>query len=280
MLHLGNTLAFAAAWLSVRSARGRLLLRIEDVDVGRARDDVSATIRDDLRWLGLDWDTEVAPQSTRDYAPWLARLPTYRCTCPRAVVAGGPYPGTCRDAGHTDGAWRFRVPDGVVRFVDRRCGARDVDPRTLGDPVVRRRDGVYAYNLAVVADDLADGVTEVVRGEDLLDQTAVQVRLWEALGGAPPTWSHTPLVLGPDGKKLSKSHGALGIGALRAAGVSPAAVWRRVLPWLGLPAFERIEDAIGRFDPAAAPPGPIRIDKDGLGFDDGTGRSPGPNRAS
>lgn len=233
------------------------MLRIEDVDVGRARDDVSDAIRRDLDWLGLGWDAEVPRQSARDYAPWLAALPTYRCTCRRADVGGGPYPGTCRDAGHAEGAWRFRAPPGEVRFVDRRYGPRAALPG--GDPVLRRRDGVYAYNLAVVADDIADGVTEVVRGEDLLDQTAVQIRLWEAFGATPPTWLHTPLVLGPNGKKLSKSHGALGVGALRDAGATPAAVWRLVAPWLGLPPLDRPGEGVAAFAPGAAPVGAIRL---------------------
>src|SRR5688572_125089 len=109
-LHLGNATAFAAAWLSVRSRGGRLLLRIEDVDVGRARAHVAASQRRDLEWLGLTWDAETPAQSTRDYAPWLERLAphTYFCACARKDVAG-PYPGTCRTAGHTAGKVRFRV---------------------------------------------------------------------------------------------------------------------------------------------------------------------------
>ncbi|MCB9688885.1 MAG: tRNA glutamyl-Q(34) synthetase GluQRS [Alphaproteobacteria bacterium] len=259
-LHLGNVTAFGCAWLSARSSGGRLLLRIEDVDSGRARADVEASILEDLRWLGLHWDERTAPQRDRDYEPWLTRLAdrTYRCTCTRAELAGlGAYPGRCRDAGHTEGAVRFRLPDGEVDVVDRARGHRRVDPATFGDPVLRRRDGVFAYNLAVVVDDLVDGVTEVVRGADLLDYTAVQVRLWEALGATPPTWLHAPLILGPDGRKLSKSHGSAEIGAWREAGRTARDVWRLVLPWLGIEGTDDLEEAALRFDPRAIPAGPI-----------------------
>jgi glutamyl/glutaminyl-tRNA synthetase len=261
-LHLGNALAFGAAWLSVRQQGGRLLLRVEDVDRGRARAEVEADQKEDLRWLGLDWDEETPPQRDRDYGPWLERLRdhVYRCTCTRRQVreAGGVYPGTCRDAGHAGGAARFRLPAGEVRFVDRRFGPRAVDPTAFGDPVLQRRDGVFAYNLAVVVDDLCDGVTEVVRGADLLDFTAVQIHLWRALGATPPTWLHSPLVLGPDGHKLSKSHGSTEVRALRAAGWTAADVWRVVLPWLGLDALDHVHDAVGHFEVTAGSLGPVR----------------------
>lgn len=265
-LHLGNVGAFGAAWLSARQAGGRLLLRIEDVDLQRSRPDVEDRIRRDLDWLGLHWDAEVPRQSARDYAPWLARLSTYRCACSRKEVVGAPYPGTCREAGHADGAARFRLPAGVIAVRDRKFGVRDVDPRAaFGDPIVRRRDGQYTYNLAVVADDVADGVTEVVRGADLLDFTAVQLRLWEAFGAPPPTFLHAPLILGPDGRKLSKSHGALAIRALREAGWSAAQVWDVVLPWLGLPPGADLASATRAFDPASGPRGPITVRAAGEG---------------
>lgn len=252
-IHLGNACAFAAAWLSARAARGRLLLRIEDVDRERASPQIADAIRRDLSWLGLSWDEEVAPQSARDYRPWLARLSsqTYHCRCTRAMTAavGGVYAGVCRDRGWPSGAVRFRLPDRTVVFDDRVRGTQAVSLGSLGDPVLRRRDGEFAYMLAVVADDIADGVTEVVRGADLLETSAAQICLWEALGGTPPTWLHAPLVVGPDGRKLSKSHGALAIGALRAAGWRPGDVWRVVLPWLGLSGVATLEDAVPRFDP-------------------------------
>lgn len=261
-LHLGNTLAFGAAWLSARAAGEPLLLRIEDIDTGRSREALVSGIREDLAWLGLDWDEEVPRQSTRSYDEALAALTphTYRCDCSRQQVAanGGVYPGTCRDRRLADGALRLRLPPGPVRFVDRRHGTQEVDPHEFGDPVLVRRDGLLAYNLAVVVDDVRDGVTSVVRGGDLLAYTAVQVRLYEALGRAPPTWLHTALVLGSDGKKLSKSHGSLEIAALRAAGWRPTDVWRLVLPWLGIPGDD-LQAAVAAFDPARIAAGEITL---------------------
>ena len=215
LLHLGNVCAFAGAWLSARADGGRLILRIEDVDLERARADVEQALRDDLSWLGLTWDVETLRQSARDYAPALARLGPrlYRCRCTRAMRAeplpvGAGCQGRCDGKGYTDGAIRFRLEPRLVTFVDWRWGPQHADPRAFGDPILVRRDGLVSYNLAVVADDIDDGVNDVVRGSDLLEYTAVQVQLWEALGAPPPRWLHTPLVLGPDGKKLSKSHGS------------------------------------------------------------------------
>lgn len=266
-LHLGNVLAFAAAWLSVRSQDGRLLLRVEDVDRGRARRHIEDAQKADLEWLGLHWDAETKRQSERDYTPWVERLAsrTYWCRCTRRMVreAGGVYPGTCREAGHDDedqrGRLRFWLPDEDVTFVDRRYGPQRVDPATLGDPVLQRHDGFYTYPLAVVADDIDDGVTEVVRGADLLTYTAVQIRLYEALGAAPPTWMHVPLVLGADGKKLSKSHGSAHVGAMREAGATPEAIWRQVLPWLGLEG-EHVRDVVDAFEPGGSVEGSITVD--------------------
>ncbi len=261
LLHLGNVCAFAAAWLSARAAGGRLLLRIEDVDRGRARPTVERAIRDDLAWLGLTYDDETPPQSRRSYDHVIAALAphVYRCRCTRAMLAGteGRYPGTCRRRQHATGAIRFALPPGPVRFIDRRWGPRSVDPTQFGDPILVRRDGLAAYNLAVVADDVADGVTEVVRGSDLLDFTAVQIRLYEALGAPAPTWLHAPLVLGRDGRKLSKSHGSAHVGAMRDAGARPADVWAIVLPWLGLPPLAALDAAIPLWCAGAGQLGPI-----------------------
>ncbi|MCA9492159.1 MAG: tRNA glutamyl-Q(34) synthetase GluQRS [Myxococcales bacterium] len=232
-LHLGNVTAFGCAWLSARAGGGRLLLRIEDVDRGRARDEVEASILEDLRWLGLDWDEQTAAQRDRDYEPWLAGLAdrTYRCTCTRAQLAGlVAYPGTCRTAGHTDGAVRFRLPEGQVDVVDRVRGHRRVDPAIFGDPVLRRRDGVFAYNLAVVVDDLVDGVSEVVRGADLLDSTPRQILLWRALRAEPPRHAHLPVAVDAAGRKLGKQTGAPPTSALAAP-----VVLGQVLAFLGHP---------------------------------------------
>ncbi len=266
LLHLGNVCAFAGAWLSARAAGGRLLLRIEDVDLARSRADVEQTLRDDLAWLGLTWDAETPRQAARDYGPALARLASrlYRCQCTRAMrdlptpddagCAGG-----CAGRGYTEGAIRFRLQPGLVSFADRRWGPQQADPCGFGDPILVRRDGLVSYNLAVVADDIADGVNDVVRGSDLLAYTAVQVQLWEALGAPPPRWLHTPLVLGDDGKKLSKSHGSAHVGAMRDAGAAPADVWRVVLPWLGVAGVSSLAEALPLWAPAAGPRGPITL---------------------
>jgi len=250
-LHLGNAVAFAACWLSARQSGGRVLLRIEDVDRGRARDAVAAAQREDLLWMGCTWDIETPRQGLRDYAPWLARLSdrTYWCTCSRKQLkrTGGQCdcPGLERD----EGSVRFRLEPAPVTFEDRRFGVVRTEPGAFPDPVLRRADGNYTYNLAVVADDIADGVTEVVRGSDLLDYTAVQIQLWRAFGATPPSWLHTPMILGADGRKLSKSHGSIDIRALRKQGWSPEQLWLTVLPWLGLDEIDNLTDAIEPFDP-------------------------------
>jgi glutamyl/glutaminyl-tRNA synthetase len=263
-LHLGNVCSFAAAWLSARSQRGQLLLRMEDIDTTRARDGVEADQRRELEWLGLTWDRETQRQSERDYQEALQALEpvTYHCECTRAQIkaSGGVYLGTCRHKKLDRGALRFRLPDGTVPFVDRRWGPRMEEPARFGDPVLQRRDGVVSYNLAVVVDDIRDQVTEVVRGADLLDYSAVQIHLWRALGSKPPTWMHGPLILGVDGRKLSKSHDAFHVGALREAGWQPAHIWRLVFPWLGIPSeVDNLEDAIEHFDPLGGVRGPVLL---------------------
>jgi glutamyl/glutaminyl-tRNA synthetase len=267
-LHLGNACAAAAAWLSIRQRGGRLLLRIEDIDAGRARRDIADAIRADLAWLGLTCDAETPPQSARDYAPALAQLGahTYRCACTRAERrdAGSGCVRDCRRRGLDAGAVRFALPGGVERIVDRARGVTEVDLASLADPVLQRRDGGVTYTLAVVADDIADGVTEVARGADLADQSAVQAVLWRALGAEPPAWLHAPLILGGDGKKLSKSHHAAAVGDLRELGWSAGDVWRTVLPWIGLTPHATATDgpallqhALAAFDAARIPRGPF-----------------------
>lgn len=261
-LHLGNVASFAAAWLSARQAGARLLLRIEDIDTTRARVGLEQAIRDDLAWLGLHHDEELPRQSDRTYVPWLDGLDTYRCVCTRRELATRPCP--CGHAAHVEGAVRWRLPSGTVPFHDRRHGPQHVDPTPHGDPVLVRRDGVVTYLFAVVVDDLRDGVTEVVRGADLLDFTAVQIRLWEALGATPPSWLHAPLLLGADGRKLSKSHASTEVAALRARGVSPEAIWRYVLPFLGATGASSLDEALPRFDPTAGALGPVTVDESRL----------------
>lgn len=250
-------LAFGAAWLSARAAGGRLLLRVEDLDRGRARAEVARAQREDLVWLGIGWDEEVPPQSTRRYT--LEGLPTFRCPCPRARRLAGAC--RCREEEHAEGAWRLRTPPGEVAFVDRARGHQRFEPDE--DPILVRADGEAAYPLAVVVDDARDGVTEVVRGADLLEATATQVVLHRLRGSPEPTWLHVPLLLGEDGKKLSKSHGAAGVRALRAGGSRPTEVWGLLLPALGVPGAVSLEEAVGRFDPGRVARGPFRVRAEG-----------------
>lgn len=255
-LHLGNALAFGAAWLSVRNQNGRLLLRMEDLDRGRAREEVAQGQRDDLRWLGLDWDSETPPQSTRTYS--LAGIPTYRCVCSRKNRLMGLC--RCREAAFSTGAWRFAGAAEAVAFDDRTHGPQSFVADE--DPILMRPDGEAAYPLAVVQDDYRDGVTEVVRGSDLLPATALQVQLAQLLAIPVPTYLHVPLLVGPDGRKLSKSHGSTEIRALRAAGMSAADVWRRLLPLLGLSA-DHVHGAVASFDPTRISTGVWRVRDDG-----------------
>jgi glutamyl-tRNA synthetase len=259
-LHLGNARTALVSWLAARAVGGRYLMRVEDLDAARVRPGLEARILEELRWLGLDWDEgpdvggPCGPyrQSERlaAYAAALARLReaglVYPCFCSRAEVAAaagaphgpsdeGPrYPGTCaalsaeevrRRSASRRPAWRFRAAPGPVRFDDGVHGGRSVDPSAeVGDFVVARADGVPAYQLAVVVDDAAMRVTDVVRGDDLLASTGRQLLLYAALGLAPPRFAHVPLVVGEDGERLAKRHGALSLGELRSAGVDPRAV--------------------------------------------------------
>lgn len=244
-LHLGNARTFLLAWLSVRSRGGTLLLRVEDIDGPRVKPESTLQAIEDLRWLGLDWDGELVVQSARlaMYHEAAERLLTaglvYPCVCTRSEVeeaasapheagADGPvYPGTCRGrfvdlaaakaATGRDAALRFRVDVDAVPFVDGFVGQQAGTVR--GDFVVQKRDGGPAYQLAVVVDDAAGGVTEVVRADDLLPSTPRQLLLYAALGLRAPAFVHVPLVVGGDGLRLAKRHGDTSLRALRAGGV-------------------------------------------------------------
>ena len=249
VLHLGNLRTALASWLSARKAGGRWLIRMEDVDGPRCRRDLGEAQLRDLSRLGLESDASVLWQSSRSeaYREALDRLHQadhlYPCVCTRkdlqqlASAPHGedglrPYPGRCRDRAWVgfDHALRFRMPRGAVTWEDRLAGEQVDDPAALtGDPLLFRRDGCFAYHLAVVVDDGAQGVTEVVRGADLRTVTATQVRLQEALGLARPAYGHLGLVVAPDGSRLGKRAGALGIEALAAKGINH---WR-VTGWLG-----------------------------------------------
>jgi glutamyl-tRNA synthetase len=259
-LHLGHLATFRTAWERARAAGGRLIYRTEDIDPQRCRAEYAVAALEDLRWAGLDWDE--GPDVGGPHAPYeqsartvgfrvaCERLmrggTTFFCTCSRrdlAEAAGAPhgdgvepvYPGTCRGrserpAGVQAAAIRFRVREGeAVEFVDGRLGPqRFVAGRDFGDFVIWRRDDGPAYELAVVVDDAAMGITEVVRGEDLLLSTARQILLYRALGWKPPAFYHCALVRGADGQRLAKRHAALSLRGLRARGVRPGEL-------LGLP---------------------------------------------
>ncbi len=262
-LHLGNVCAFAAAWLAVRKAGGRLLLRMEDVDAVRARQEIEDGIRRDLDWLGLHWDEETERQSTRDYRPTLKVLQdhTYHCGCTRKLLKSlqGEHPLSCRQAGHETGPLRLALPTQEVRFDDQVFGPQVLGLDPSQDPILVRRDGLSTYLLAVVTDDIADGVTQVVRGADILPFTAIQQYMWRLLGHTEPAWAHTPVILGPDGRKLSKSHGSEAVASLRERGYRPSDIWSQVLPWLGLPSASYPAEVVDLFDWRRIPRGPIQV---------------------
>jgi glutamyl-tRNA synthetase len=247
--HVGNARTYLAAWLSARSQGGRLVLRIEDVDSPRVKKGAARQAIDDLCWLGLDFDGEPVVQTERLplYESARRRLRVaervYPCTCTRADVEraasaphleheGPVYPGTCssRRAADAEGldhpyCWRFRVGERTPAFDDGFLGRCEIDLRQVGgDFVVWKAAASPAYQLAVVVDDADAGVTEVVRGDDLVSSTPRQLLLYEALGLAPPRFVHLPLVVGPDGRRLAKRHGDTRLSALREAGVTPEAL--------------------------------------------------------
>ena len=238
-MHLGNVFAAMVAWLSVRSRSGVLVLRMEDLDTQRTSDEYAETLRQDLKWLGLDWDLETASQSKRSdiYDHYFEILREkgllYPCYCTRSQLhsVNAPhlsdgtyvYPGTCRNLTAEERAafdrspsWRLEVTDRVWQFTDLCQGAYQQNLSTdCGDFVVRRADNVYVYQLAVTVDDGEAGVTEVVRGMDLLSSAPRQMYLQELLGFPHPTYGHVPMLMSPDGRRLSKRDKDLDLGVLR-----------------------------------------------------------------
>jgi glutamyl-tRNA synthetase len=269
-LHLGNARTALLAWLQARSAGGRFVLRVEDLDAGRVRPGIMRAQMDDLRWLGLDWDegpdvggpfaSYVQSERKERYRSALEKLAEqgllFECFCsrreigaaasaPHAADEEGPaYPGRCRALQPEElamrrargpSALRFVTAPGEVAFHDQLLGDIAFHPaRDTGDFVVRRKDGVAAYQLAVVVDDAAMEITHVLRGADLLSSTARQLLLYRALGLSPPRWIHVPLLLGPDGERLAKRHGAVTLREQRESGLSPAAVVGRLAASCGL----------------------------------------------
>jgi len=216
-LHFGSLVAALASWLDARAVGGQWLLRMEDIDPPREAPGAQAAILHTLESYGLHWDGPVVYQSQRHdaYAAVVQRLfqqgLAYACTCSRKQLEAyhGIYPGLCRNLGHAqqDAAIRLRVPELSYHFTDRLQGrfAQHLG-REVGDFVIRRRDGLYAYQLAVVLDDAWQGVTDIVRGADLLDNTPRQLYLQELLGLSQPRYLHVPLITQPDGHKLGKSY--------------------------------------------------------------------------
>jgi glutamyl-tRNA synthetase len=255
-LHLGHARTFLIAWLAARSAGGRVILRVEDLDASRVRPEATTGALDDLRWLGLGWDEGPFIQCERRhaYAVTLERLKAlnviYPCTCTRGDIAraaaaphaedeGPAYPGTCAGRSAEDAealrsagrpfAWRFRVPGGTIAWDDLVLGRVVVDPARAGGDFIVARDSLGpAYQLAVVHDDTVMGVNQVIRGDDLVPSTPRQILLYRALGWTPPAFGHVPLAVGSDGRRLAKRDGSIKLGALRAAGLDP----RRLIGWL------------------------------------------------
>lgn len=299
-LHLGNLRTALIAWLFARSAGGAFILRVEDLDLPRVRPGATVAMLDDLRWLGLDWNEgpdaggAFGPyvQSARQdlYTAALARLRDcgllYPCYCTRAEssarIASAPhasdvtshYPGTCRnltirqrrerEAAGRRPSLRFRAPVAPITFMDTIAGTHTVQvAATAGDFVVRRSDGIIAYQLAVVVDDALMGITQVVRGADLLDSTARQLALYHALSyPRPRELAHVPLVLDSTGARMSKRDASAGIVALRERGDPPERILGALAASCGLwPVGEpaTLHQLLAAFDPAAIARSPTPI---------------------
>jgi glutamyl-tRNA synthetase len=280
-LHVGNLRTAMVAWLCARRTGSRFLLRIEDLDPVTSRAEHEARQRADLAALGIDWDEPVVRQSDRRAAHEAAiedlvdRGLTFPCFCSRREVreaaaaphgTPGAYPGTCRDltpearaarvASGRPAALRLRSDGAPVTIVD---AARGAVTRPADDIVLRRNDGVPAYHVAVVVDDAHQGVEEVVRGDDLLDATPSQAHLLDVLGLPRPTWRHVPLVLGADGERLAKRHGAVTLADLARDGVTVAQVRAMLAASLGIASASEqlpLVQLCDRFEPAAMPSQP------------------------
>ncbi|HMM20338.1 MAG TPA: tRNA glutamyl-Q(34) synthetase GluQRS [Selenomonadales bacterium] len=298
-MHLGNAWTALLAWLEVRRLGGSMVLRIEDLDPDRSRPAFAAQLMTDLRWLGLDWDE--GPDIGGPYGPYrqddrrglyqqafasLARRGlVYPCYCTRAEISAaasaphagegeGAYPGTCRRLGEDEQAarqalgrkpaQRLAVAAGEIEFQDGIHGrVRQDVSRSCGDFIIRRSDGVHAYQLAVVVDDAAMRISHILRGDDLLASTPRQILLYRLLGREVPAFSHVPLLCSPDGHRLSKRQKDLSLAALRGRGVSAEEVvgflaWKARLldTWQPI----RPADLISRFSLAAIPRTPVVVD--------------------
>jgi glutamyl-tRNA synthetase len=268
-LHAGNAFSFLIAWLWARASGGTVVLRIEDVDLARARPDLVEAIFRDLAWLGLDWDHGPAGpsdlespyrQSSRErqerylavWEDWRDRGLVYPCRCTRAdlrsdapqvehvgddLPAGSVYSGRCRsrsreEAGERD-AWRMRIPSDSSEFVDVLRGPQRIARLdTLGDPVIRRGDWIFAYHLAVCADDADQGINLVVRGRDLLPFAHLHAHLHHLLGSPVPTFAHHPLLGDAQGDRLAKRANSSSLSGMRESGIDSSALVGRLAPLL------------------------------------------------
>jgi glutamyl-tRNA synthetase len=261
-LHLGNARTFLLTWLFARAHGHDVVIRMEDLDGPRTKAGAAEQALDDLRWLGLDWDGHVLEQSTRSaaYDAALAELQAkgsiYPCVCTRKEIeaaasapnegdASRAYPGTCRGrfanaeaavaATGRQPAWRFRVEPGESAFSDLFRGDEHAEPATVeGDFVVSKKTGEAAYQLAVVVDDAHQQVEHVIRGDDLVPSTHLQILLYTSLGLSVPAFSHLPLVRGDDRRRLAKRHGDTRVAHYREQGVSPEQVLGLLAHWSGL----------------------------------------------
>jgi len=290
-MHLGNARTSLLAWLQVRSAGGVLVMRIEDLDRPRVVPGAEAGILADLRWLGLDWDETAPRQSERAavYDAAVARLldagTAFECACSRSeiaassaphdevtVQAGGPrYQGTCRDLARGEAAVRARAAGRVtavrfrggqrIAFTDGVCGASDpFGDVGVDDFVIRRGDGVAAYQLAVVVDDSAQRIDHVLRADDLLVSTPRQIALYRALLAPEPAFAHVPLVLAPEGERLAKRNRPASLRDLRTDGARPEDVIGQLAASAGLvPAGTRVlaKELIAGFSLAKVPREPV-----------------------
>lgn len=301
--HVGNARTYLLAWLSIRSRGGRLILRMEDLDSPRVKAGADRQAYEDLRWLGLNWDE--GPDVGGPHAPYVqtARLDLYRdafeklkaaervypCTCSRSDVAAaasaphasheGPvYPKTCAtrcvaDAAHLSGqpfAWRFRMSEEKIVLRDAIAGSQSCQvAKELGDFVIAKSDGTPGYQLAVVVDDHAMGVDEVLRGDDLLPSAFRQEEIYRFSGWQAPRWVHVPLVVGPDGRRLAKRHGDTRLATLRDEGVAPERLVG-LLAWssglLAEPRPIRASDLLGDFDLAKLPRQPFVFSEEQLSW--------------
>ena len=276
-LHLGNLRTALLAWLFARSSGREFILRIEDLDQARVAAGVAERQLADLAALGIDHDGEVVRQSGRLalYEAALTQLDVYECYCSRREIAESaqaphgdgyrPYPGTCRDLTDAERAAKravrpaaLRVRAGGVTWTAT-DGLYGLVTGVVDDFVLRRGDGTYAYNLAVVVDDGLQGVDQVVRGDDLLSSVPRQAWLADRLGFTPPTYAHVPLALGPGGQRLAKRDGAVTLTELATRGVTPTEILTTLAASLGLAkAGERVtpRGLLDRFEPAALPRSP------------------------